>query len=369
MKKVGIITLFGIRNYGNRLQEYALAKTIEKLNCKPIEIIFCKKYDIFFIIKNIIKVNGLLTFISSFLAGIFSGDKLKTTLKKCNRLSLFSKFSRKTKKKFMFGDSDKFDYYVCGSDQIWNPNFAGNDCYFAKFADKKKRISYAASFGISELPEEVTERYRENLDDIKYISVRERAGAQIVNQLIGKETQIVIDPTLMLEAKEWHEVSEKPKFDIQNKYILAYFLGDFSGKTAEYVNKISKENDLEIILLHMENENDYWHYTGPSEFIWLIENASLVCTDSFHASVFSILMDSPFIVFRREYENNDMHSRIESLLEMFKLTDRFSENIYEGDELKKEYQHTKEILRYEREKATKFLTEALNLKDKRGKYD
>ena len=124
-----------------------------------------------------------------------------------------------------------------------------------------------------------------------------------------------------------------------------------------------------IINLHKSKENDYWNFTGPAEFIWLIENADLVCTDSFHASVFSILLNSPFIVFTRDFQYGDMSSRLDSLLRKFNLTDRFSKNIAEGQEFSTDYSHVAEILKTEREQSIKFLTDALKSVCKKDEND
>lgn len=360
MKNVGILTIRNLNNYGNRLQAYALSKVIEKLNCTSVELITCEKINKQFV-KDMIKTSSSLVIFFKFLAEIISGSKLKTAKKRCGRFRLFAQFSRKIKTRIILSDSKAFDYYVCGSDQIWNPSFAGESRYFAAFAAKEKRIAYAASFGISKLPEAVIGRYKKSLTNMNSISVRESAGRQIVKELTEREVQVVIDPTLMLDEKEWKAIAEKPKFKLPDNYILTYFWGNYCEETAEYVYKLAEENGLEIISLNAQEENDYWNGTGPSEFIWLIENAELVCTDSFHASVFSILLDSPFIVFRRFAGNNDMHSRIDNLLGMFQLTERFSENIQSGNEFKKEYQYAMYRLKAEREKATRFLVESLNL--------
>lgn len=360
MKKVGIITLYDIKNYGNRLQAYALYRVIKKLNCEPVEIIHYEKGLKAFLKKNI-KRNRFLTVCSQFIIGILRGNKLKKVIKKCNRLNLFSVFTRKIKSKTVFSDNKKIDYYVCGSDQIWNPNFAGQSSYFAAFSDKEKRISYAASFGISELPEKVIDRFKKNLNDMKAISVREAAGAKIVKELTGRDALVAIDPTLMLDKKDWEEVAKKPEFDIPEKYILVYFLGEFEGENLEYVEKLAEENNMKVILLNLKKENDYWYSTGPSEFIWLIENASLVCTDSFHASVFSILMETPFVAFKRVYKDNDMNSRFETLLGMFGLTDRFIGAVQTGEEFKTDYSQVSEILNKERQKSLDYLTDALEL--------
>ena len=142
-------------------------------------------------------------------------------------------------------------------------------------------------------------------------------------------------------------------------------MGNISEEADSYIKKIAEEKNLQIISLHSCDKNDYWYYTGPSEFVWLIENASLVCTDSFHACVFSILMDSPFIVFKREAKNS-MHSRLENLLVKFNLQNRFFEQFQEGAEFEKNYNHIDEILKFEREKSVKFLTRVLNLNDEKN---
>ena len=363
MRRIGIITIFDLKNYGNRLQAYALAEVLKTLKFKPVEVRYCENGFKSFL-KEFSKQNRLFLNCYYFLTGILKREKVSTVIKKCKRLNLFSLFSKKTKSKIIFSDSSAFDYFICGSDQIWNPNFAGTSNYFATFAAKEKRISYAASFGISVLPEGVLDKYQKYLNGMQHISVRESQGVEIVKQLTGKECQVLIDPTLMIDKDGWKAVSKKPRYNIKGKYLLTYFLSKISEETDTYIKRIAKENDLQIISLHKFEENDYWYYTGPSEFIWLIENASLVCTNSFHASVFSVLMDTPFIAFRRVDGNNNMHSRFESLLEKLQLTDRFFERIREGDEFKKEYQHIPEILNLEREKAIKFLIGALNLDDR-----
>lgn len=368
MKKVGIITIFDLSNYGNRLQAYALFKVLENLKCQVMEVRYCgNSFKAF--LKEIVKRNRLLLICYYFFNGILKGNNLFSVIKRCKRFSIFSSFTKKIKSRLIFSDSKDFDYYVCGSDQIWNPNFAGDLGYFAAFAAKEKRISYSASFGLSALPEKDISRYTKYLNDMQYISVREDQGAEIVKQLTEKQAEVLIDPTLMIDKDEWKSVAKKPKIKIPEKYILTYFLSKFSEETDMYIKRIAKENNLQIIPLHGFEENDYWNSAGPSEFIWLIENASLVCTDSFHASIFSVLMDTPFIAFKRNYANNDMSSRFESLLGKFGLKDRRFEQLQEGDEFKKDYGHITEILKSEREKSIKFLMNALDLNGEESKND
>lgn len=368
MKKVGIITLFTLTNYGNRLQVYALSKALEKLDCKPCEIHYRKKGLKAFIKENI-RTNYFFYCCLEFFRGIFRRQNISLLMKQNKRIRLCSAFSKKVKGKIISSDTPSIDCYVCGSDQIWNPRFAGKAMYFAEFAHNEKRISYAASFGVSSINEKASVRYKSYLSGIKNISVREKQGAELVKELTGREAEVVIDPTLLLDKNDWNKASKKPKYDVEEKFLLTYFLGEVSDEIKNYVKKISTENNLKVISLEKMKRNDYWYNTGPAEFIWLIENASLICTDSFHASVFSIIMESPFIVFKRIYKNNDMSSRFISLLGMFKLTSRFYENIKAGDEFKKEYSHIAEILEAERKKACVFLKEALNLTEEKTEND
>lgn len=360
MKKIGVLTLFNYKNYGNRLQAYALMQVLQKMKCKPVEVSYCKKRDFTYLVESC-KTKKLLLIPIFLIFKILREKNLNVAIRQSKRLSLFLNFGRKMKNKVILSDSNRFDYYICGSDQIWNPDFAGEACFFADFASEEKRISYAASFGVSDLLPNYVDRYKKLLSGMSCISVRENEGAQIVKQLIGKDVPVLIDPTLMLDQNEWKAVARKPETEIPDNYVLVYFLGYVSSETKSFIDTTAQKNNLKVIILNELIDEKYWNITGPAEFIWLIENASLVCTDSFHASVFSILLQTPFIAFHRCDDIKDMHSRLENLLDKFNLTDRFFENIKEDEMLKCDYSGVSEKLTLEREKAMSFLTDSLNL--------
>jgi len=359
MLKVGIITLCDLDNYGNRLQAYAVSETLKSLNCKPVHVQYCKGIKSF--TNKLFNTNKVARTAFYWYYGLLKHNSIGSILRKCNRLKLFSSFSKSIKHIIISSDRSCFDYYICGSDQIWNPDFAGDSFYFAEFAEKRKRVSYSASFGVSSLPENVKKRYNQHLCDMAHISVREQAGADIIKEISGKNAQVLVDPTFMLDRSKWHEIAKKPDFQVPGKYILTYFLADTSDETNSYIEKLAKENDLHIISLSNIRKNKYWYASGPAEFIWMIENASLVCTDSFHASVFSVLMDSPFIVFKRMDSKATMHSRIATLLQTLRLTDRFYDCLSQGEEFSKNYSHIPQIIEFEKEKSYAFLKNALNL--------
>jgi hypothetical protein len=266
----------------------------------------------------------------------------------------------------------KTDFYICGSDQIWNPYFKGgrNDPgYFLAFAPEgATKIAYAPSFGCEDLPDQAKASLGELLKDFRAISVREKSGVEIVKKYAGRDAQWVLDPTLLRTPEQWKDISRIPE-GLPDKYILIYRFAD-SGHTKNVINRISEELSIPVLSLPLSTvsmKDDYQalYDAGPREFIGLIEHASLVCTDSFHATVFSVLMNTPVCVFFREsFQGGDsMNTRVISLLEMLELKDCI---ISEQDSLQKalqclhvDYTHAHEILADRRKASLDFLKHAL----------
>lgn len=355
MKKIGILTINDYTNLGNRLQNYAVQEILKNFtdNVETIENKKVKKYQ------------KLRTFI---------GDIIKSVSPKSfhKRYIRFAKFNKKikTSKIIIYENNipkdlkDKYDYFITGSDQVWNPNFARlTSIDLLSFANPEQKISFSASFGINELPESKKEFTKENLETFKAISVREDAGKKIVEDLTGrKDVQVLVDPTMLLTIEDWDKVAKKPKQLKTDKYILNYFLGELSEKRKAEIDRIAKENDCEVI--NILDKNNPFYCTGPSEFLYLEKHAFLVCTDSFHSSVFAILYNTPFIVFNREDDTVPMNSRIETLINKFNLRNRE----YNGKEITKEnlnhdYTEAYKILEEERKKSIKFLRQALDIEE------
>lgn len=218
--------------------------------------------------------------------------------------------------------NEDFDYFIVGSDQVYNPYWFP-DIDFFKYIDKKKRIAYAASFGVSSIPSSLSEHFRNTLNGMEYISVREEAGAKIVKNLTGKDVPVLVDPTLLLTKDEWLGVAKRPEWYKKEDYIVAFFLGDISTIRQEQIENIARQLNAKIIY-PLKNLNSNWNKIGPAEFIYLIANSKAVLTDSFHGTVFSIIMNIPFFVFNREPEGLfNMNSRIESLLNLFNMKERY----------------------------------------------
>ena len=273
----------------------------------------------------------------------------------------------------IYSSPPQYDAYVTGSDQVWNPTFAHNpEPYFLTFVDKSRpRIAYAPSFGISEIPKEIWPLYREWLLGITHLSVREIQGASIINDISSQSAQVVLDPTLLLTAKDWEKVAENTE---QPPYIFCYALGDpprmmqlchhLSGLTGFPILKIGDVKD--VFDRSIRSIVD----AGPSEFLGLIKNAAIVVTNSFHGTCFSINYRKPFYAVPTVSSvHMSKNSRLTSLLERLALENR----LYTAEstlpllaQVEIDYKNADALLDIERKTSLKFLTEALSALSAKG---
>src|SRR5699024_149848 len=338
-KKIGIITLNGYINYGNRLQNYALQETLKKFNYK-VETIWIdnkkKKKDS---VSKTIKLVQNPKLILKKVYRKFYLNPLK--VKRENRFRRFSDdYINETK--YSISENylpkellNEYKYYVTGSDQVWNPFYIkGSPLYFLTFVPESKRISYAASFGISDIPKDYIDNYTKWLSEMRSISVREKNGAEIVKTKQSKN---------------------KPEKDI----LLTYFLGEIPKSIQSKIKKYKRKYKLEVVnLANPKYKNHY--FTDPAEFLDYIYSAKLFFTDSFHGAVFSVLFETPFVVANRKSKTPSMNSRIETLLHTFKLESRHVDNIKEKEILDVDFSHTFDILASERNRAFYFLNKSIN---------
>ena len=356
--KVAQITLDGYFNYGNMLQKYALQHTLKKF-VDSTEILYHKDGNQF-------HHNGFWAHQKP-IASIAENPKRYDCFEviRCAKIKEFEERYLNTRFDIpYFADvADEYDYFVVGSDQVWNPVWI-EDLYFLKFAPREKRIAYSVSVATPSIPEKKREQFRAGISGFEHLSVREEGAINIIKELTGQDAMLVADPTLLLTPKEWLEVSRKPawfKEKYERGYILSYYL---RKEPPSELKDLSKKMNLPLVNL-LDNKN-YWHYTiGPEEFIWLFANASLVYTNSFHGVIFSIIFQRLFV--NREIEQDrkgtNMSLRIPSLLKMFGLENRIAraandfkiENMMEID-----YGTCEKVLPAEREKAFRFLANALN---------
>ena len=346
MKKVKIITISDNNNYGNRLQSYALQIFLININNSlKVRTFWKRKYKFF---RNT-KINIKLF--------------IKKIIRKKDGIRYFEflKFNKNIK---LSKKISNYDYYIVGSDQVWNPNFACKDYQLLTFTTNDKKISYAASIGLDRVDKEISNKFKENITNFKAISVREDAGKKILERVTSrKDIEVLIDPTLLLTDKQWDKVSKKPKMLDCDKYILLYFLGSISDERMKIIKDFADENNCKII--NLLDRNSKYYTCGPSEFLYLEKHAFLICTDSFHSSVFGLIYNRPFIIFDREQKGmNNMGSRIDTLISKFKLKNRrFNGKNITEDNINHDYKEAYKILEIERKKSENFLKRALDIKD------
>lgn len=326
MKKIAIITINHGNNYGNKLQNYAMQEIYKKLDLDVETIAFSPTIDTskFVVSKNLIK--RIYNKINNKFQKIRYKDVTRRRIENFDKFNKFIKFSKIYTEENYEEINGLYDYYSVGSDQVWNPCFHDfSQLYLLKNIESQNKFSYAASFGIDNLPSNYIEMFRSNLSDFKYISCREKSGVTIVKDVLNLNAVEVLDPTFLLTRKDWEKVIEEPKELKTNEYILLYFLGSIDKVDLKCIKKYAKKKKLKIIDI-MDMNKEYYTY-NPSQFLGLIKNASLVLTDSFHATLFSILFNKEFLVYKRQGITVDMSTRIKNLLDEF----NYSNNIYTGD--------------------------------------
>ena len=268
----------------------------------------------------------------------------------------------------------KKDYssVLVGSDQLWLPVNIVADYYTLNFVpDEVNKVSFSTSFGVSSVPEKYKEAYKKFLNRINHLSTREVAGQKIIKDLTGREAELVCDPTLLFNKEEWMSIQQEERI-IKEKYIFCYFLGK-NIEHRKFVERLKKETGYKIVSLNHADE--YVKYSdifadetpydvGPAEFLNMIRNAEYVCTDSFHGTVFSLINNVKFFIFRR-YSNKSKvstNSRIDSLLGIVNLNER----LLNGDEdaakeitKKINFENVNTKLEEFRNKSKEFLSKAL----------
>ena len=331
-KKVGLITYYG-NNYGGCLQAYAIQQTIKNLGYNPqiLQVytpLIGKDFNKWVAIRRILKDPIAFLRRRKYIKEHSRNEIIRSQAFDRYRsefLAFDKSFTLSVDNLF---EAINYDTFVCGSDQIWNPVLYGvHPIWTMKFAPiGSKKIAYAPSLGISDIPEQYVADFKKNLKDYTYISCREQEGAKCLSRIIGKEVDVVLDPTLLLTPEQWHGFT--CPVNIKKPYIFCYLFGDYPYIT-EVKKRVKKHFNIDIVCLpynlrELKADDLKLYDITPNQFVWLIENAKYVVTDSFHASVFSIKMSTPFISLKRTSDNDkkNMNSRLYTLLQTVGLEDR-----------------------------------------------
>lgn len=350
--RVGIVTIFDNNNMGNRLQNYALQQVFQAFADEVVTVE--TKYRSKSLLQNVLRHSCLAD--SSLIYGLI-GKRRKAKL-----LRFSHRYIRVSKKHYWFNGeceplhkADQCDLYCAGSDQVWNPHTGRMDMFnYLGFSPREKTFSYAASFGIDQIPAEYRQAVEQGLRHIGHLSLREDAGKRIVEDLTGREdAQVHIDPTLLLTTQQWDIIAKKPKNTLPQKYLLTYFLGAVSEERKEALKVLAGNRGCHVI--NLMDPKDPYYAIGAEEFVYLIKNADCVCTDSFHGSVFSFLYGKPLLIWPRQGSADDMSSRLRTLTEKFALGECLVRENIPTVFPEAEYARGYETLERERKKADTYL--------------
>lgn len=355
-RRVGIITLPGNFNYGNRLQCYAMVEAIRRMGCEPhvMERDCCFPWYR----RSYYGLKGMLLRLRGRGSSI-TPEKLSTP----ERLAAFKRFGGRIPTTVLAGNGYRagggFDKIVVGSDQVWNPNGIAHQekWYFAGFARREQRVAVAASLGIDEFTDEgQARRVSDGVKQFAHVSVREKRGADLIRECSGIEAEVICDPTLVLTAEEWRAVADG-RLTPEGPYVLAYLLGGAGAAASEVLDRVADRGRIPVVPLS-DRQRPGEPDAGPAEFISLIDHASHVVTDSFHAAVFSCILQTPLTVVRRE--GAGMFSRLESLAETLGI----EEKIYGSPEYDPsragDYSGVPEAIAQERERFMSYLEGCLH---------
>lgn len=324
--RIGIIThYYKSENYGGNLQAYALCKILQRLGHQAEQI----SLD-----RNASKTlkHRIRKFISKLTASrhIYVNRQLKIRKKAILGFneSVIPHSDLYTEKNIQ--DSvEHYDAFITGSDQVWHPN-AYCDAYLLSFVPNTKiKLSYAASIATDILPNHLKKKYKKELDTFNAISVREDNAVRLLRSISINNAVVTLDPTLLLDYEEWATLLEP--CPINEKYLFCYFLGD-DLLERNVVKTYAAKRNLKIVTLPCllgkfrrcdVAFGDYRLYdVSPGMMLSLIKNAECVFTDSFHATVFSLIFKRQHFIFQRAGWES-MSVRIETLTKLFGTQEHF----------------------------------------------
>lgn len=339
--KVGILTILNVNNYGAELQCCALYRKLQQLGydaevinylfgIHPEHVFDGEKRTVPIPLKQLIKVKLLPVVQNMFCMFHQKNKRLRN-----KRFDEFhAKYNHLTSTvypsvKSLYEAKFNYDVLCIGSDQVWNYMKGYSlEPFFACFdKNNTKKITYASSIGLSSLSVEAEQVFKKELASFAYISVREQQASEILEKLLDRKIDVVLDPTLILNKQEWIEVA---KYDMcpKEKYLLVYIV---TIKPCDYVltlaRHIAKQRNLKIVRIcrdaypeHSGSDVEEILTAGPSDFVGLFSKAEFVVTNSFHGTVFSINFSKPFYSVIKSHHSTN--SRLTSILKKLGLEDR-----------------------------------------------
>lgn len=357
-KRIGIITYHRSYNYGSVLQAYALSRYLSKdHDVKVIDFIQTKDFKQYRLVR-IYRKNTLKRLLEDFK------DLNRNKRRKENFQNFVEKYIPLTKCTYknikkMNELNNEFDVFICGSDQIWNPACTNGPepAFYLQFADPdKNKVSYAPSIAHIDIDDKYKENMKKYINYLDHISIREQSSEALMKELTNKKVTVAIDPTLLLDSKDYESIT----FSIHSTSFIFVYMLEYSEELIKYAADLSSKTGKKIYYISKEDRPEYkngenLYGCSPEEFLGLIKDSAYVVTNSFHATVFSVLFEKQFVTFKTKLS----FARMTNLLNSIGL----SERIYTDDfDINKKiyYQNAKERLEKFKESSKEFLKSSLS---------
>ncbi|MBR5336715.1 MAG: polysaccharide pyruvyl transferase family protein [Lachnospiraceae bacterium] len=333
--KISIITFHDVKNFGATLQCCAMSKHLDKYGADVEVIDYQPKYlkqrkSIFKEIETGKGIRKTLGCIKHNIKLLTYYGRLKRKEKRYDEfihdnLRLTHRYESVSQ---LYDDPPWADLYICGSDQIWNPVLTGgkpDKAYFLGFVEGIK-VSYGVSLGEVDITEYV-DVFRDMTNDFKALSVREKTSAEELADALGKNVEVVLDCTLLLEENDYSPM-ESRECKIDEPYLLLYNI-QHSLITIDIAKREAERRNLIIVDISpkpFKKVDGARHLLdiGPGEFLSLFKGASFVVTNSFHGCTFSIIYKKQFIA----VPHTVRYTRMVDLMESLGLKDRIA---YDND--------------------------------------
>lgn len=351
MKTIGILTL-NFKNYGTKLQAYALAKVLKTtvgdnayvqvidVNAfwggiyrstvyRKLLLNSFKTYGFFKACRYVIeKIRWKIE-----QRKILKGDFRELTAERSRLFKSIDALIPFTRQSYSYDDIRKgklsfVDLFIVGSDQVWNILKVGNlDIFMLGFIRPQKGLTYAASFGLTEIPKALMEEYKRKISNFNSLLIREQEGVELCKKLGREDAKLVLDPTLLLEAKEYDEVLEQTPL-VDEDYILVYSLNQ-SYRIYQEADRLCQRLQCKLVVLKRsicppnisayENAQELYA-VSPGGFLWLVRHAKCVITNSYHALLYSINFNVPFYLYLDNADEEN--SRMVTVANLFGLSHR-----------------------------------------------
>lgn len=353
VKKVGVFTLYHNNdNYGATLQAYALQKKINEqgfgacvINFIPHKLSFsyrlvrllCHPQKIFrFLNRRLCFMKSSVNIVKKEYDSLSKGEISKWKYFCDNNISATEPVTENHL--YKSNVMDCYDILLVGSDQVWNPRYSSK-AHFLPFDKKgRRKLAYAASISVPNLTEREKKLFIKWLPDFDYITVRENEGKQLLESFLDVKVETVLDPTLLFTSDDWSKLvepislqnqvayrnSDKNSENEESEYLLFAALGadsshrQFAKRVAERLNLRLKilSTSLNEMRVNRDMPGDELVDVSPNQYLYLVKNAALVITDSFHCTAFSINFHRNFFVLRRNADSDavNMNSRIYTIL-------------------------------------------------------